>query len=138
MVGVLVETERINADNPVFIEIGINPADLAGFGVHVVAGRPYMQGAEHEAMLGWRAPANLGLKVGFQFHANGMTNTVVGLYSTRKSNTSTDSRTSSSTENANEWPSLEHCSSAAHCRLMVLPAVQLRDRSGAPAPTGPW
>ncbi len=81
-VGVLVETQRINADNPVFIEIGIDPGDLAAFGVHIVAGRPYSTGAEHEVMLGWRAAANLGLGVGSQFHANGTMNTVVGLYST--------------------------------------------------------
>ena len=37
VVGVLVETQHINADNPVFIEIGINPGDLAAFGVKVVA-----------------------------------------------------------------------------------------------------
>jgi len=85
VVGVLVETERINSDNPVFIEIGINPEDLAGFGVHVVSGRPYTQGAAREVMLGWRAAANLGLKVGDQFRANGTTNTVVGVYSTGNS-----------------------------------------------------
>ena len=33
VVGVLVETEHLDADNPVFIEIGINPGDLAAFGV---------------------------------------------------------------------------------------------------------
>ena len=29
-IGVLVETQHINADNPVFIEIGINPGDFTG------------------------------------------------------------------------------------------------------------
>jgi hypothetical protein len=62
-IGVLVETERLNADNPVFIEIGINPSDLAGFGVNLVRGRPYSSAAGHEVMLGWRAAANLGLQV---------------------------------------------------------------------------
>ena len=33
-------------------------------------------------MLGWTAAANLGLHVGDRFHANGTTNTVVGIYST--------------------------------------------------------
>lgn len=82
VVGVLVETERINADNPVFIEIGINPGDLAAFGVHVVSGRPYGPTASNEVLLGWRAAANLGLHVGDHFNANGTTNTVVGTYST--------------------------------------------------------
>ena len=82
VVGVLVETQRINANNPVFIEIGINPGDLTAFGVRVVAGHPYAPTAAHQVMLGWRAAANLGLHVGDRFNANGTWNTVVGLYST--------------------------------------------------------
>lgn len=81
-VGVLVEIQHINAENPVFIEIGINPADFTSFGVHVVAGSPYAPTAAHEVMLGWRAAANLGLHVGDQFVANGTWNTVTGIYST--------------------------------------------------------
>jgi putative ABC transport system permease protein len=81
-VGVLVETEKINSNNPVFIEIGINPSDLAAFGVRVLAGQPYGASAPHEVMLGWRAAANLGLKIGDQFRANGTTNTVTGIFST--------------------------------------------------------
>jgi putative ABC transport system permease protein len=84
-VGVLVETERISSDNPVFIEIGINPSDLAAFGVRVVSGRPYAAAATNEVMLGWRAAANLGLRIGDQFRANGTVNTVVGIYSTGNS-----------------------------------------------------
>jgi len=84
-VGVLVATERIDADNPVFIEIGINPEDLAPFGVSVVAGSAYAPAAAHEVMLGWRAAANLGLKVGDRFRANGTWNTITGIYSTGNS-----------------------------------------------------
>ena len=82
VVGVLVETERINSDNPVFIEIGINPEDQAAFGVNVIAGHPYTATASDQVMLGWRAAANLGLHVGDRFTGNGTTNTVVGIYST--------------------------------------------------------
>jgi len=82
VVGVLVETQHINADNPVFIEIGINPGDLAAFGVKVLAGRPYSPTAAHEVMLGWTAAANLGLHVGDRFDANGTSNMVTGIYST--------------------------------------------------------
>ena len=81
-VGVLLETERINAANPLFIEIGIAPADLRPFGVTVVAGRPYGATASHQVMLGWRAAQNLGLHVGDRFEGNGTWNTVVGIYST--------------------------------------------------------
>ena len=84
-IGVLVETERLNADNPVFIEIGINPSDLAGFGVNVVRGLPYSSTAAHQVMLGWRAAANLGLQVGDRFEGNGTWNTVTGIYSTGNS-----------------------------------------------------
>ena len=84
-VGVLVEIERIDSTNPAFIEIGLDPADMAAFGVTLVAGRPYGATAAHEAMLGWRAATNLGLHVGSTFKANGTTNTVTGLYSTGNS-----------------------------------------------------
>ncbi len=81
-IGVLVETQHINADNPVFIEIGIDPGDLKAFGVTVQTGRPYSATAANEVMLGWRAAANLGLQVGDRFNANGTSNVVVGTYST--------------------------------------------------------
>jgi len=81
-IGVLVETQHINADNPVFIEIGIQPSDLAAFGVKVVAGHSYSATSNAEVMLGWTAAANLGLHVGDHFQANGTRNTVVGIYST--------------------------------------------------------
>ncbi len=84
-VGVLVEIEHINADNPVFIEIGIEPQDLARFGVSVVAGHPFAATARNQCMLGWRAASNLGLHVGSQFRANGTLNTVTGIYSTGNS-----------------------------------------------------
>lgn len=81
-VGVLLETQHLNADNPLFIEIGIPPAQLSRFGVTVVAGRPYQESATHEVMLGWRAAQDFGLHVGSIFDANGTWNRVVGIYST--------------------------------------------------------
>ena len=68
--------------DPLFIEIGIQPADLAAFGVTVIAGRPYAPDATDEVMLGWRAAEDRGLHVGDRFAANGTVNTVVGIYST--------------------------------------------------------
>ena len=81
-VGVLLATEKLNADNPLFIEIGIPPSQLREFGVTVVAGHPYREGATHEVMLGWRAAQHFGLHVGSRFDANGTWNRVVGIYST--------------------------------------------------------
>lgn len=84
-VGVLIETERINAANPLFIEIGIPPDELTNFGVQIVAGSAYSPDATHEVMLGWRAADDFGLHVGDQFHANGSENVIVGIYSTGNS-----------------------------------------------------
>jgi putative ABC transport system permease protein len=84
-VGVLVETEKINPQNPVFIEIGINPSQLKPFGVTVLEGHPYSPTARSQCMVGWRAAANLGLHVGSLFRANGTVNTVTGIYSTGNS-----------------------------------------------------
>jgi putative ABC transport system permease protein len=81
-VGVLLETERIDAANPLFVEIGIQPQDLTTFGVTVVAGTAYGATVPNEVMLGWRAAQNLGLHVGDKFHANGTMNRIVGIYST--------------------------------------------------------
>ncbi|HZP28501.1 MAG TPA: ABC transporter permease [Acidimicrobiia bacterium] len=63
-VGALVVLENLDADNPAFLEIGLDPASLAPFGVHVVAGQPYSATASDQVMLGWRAADNLGLHVG--------------------------------------------------------------------------
>jgi putative ABC transport system permease protein len=84
-VGVLVSIEKINADNPVFVEIGIAPSQLTRFGVSVVSGRPFGATARNQCMLGWRAASNLGLHVGSTFKADGTLNTVTGIYSTGNS-----------------------------------------------------
>jgi len=81
-VGVLVATEHLSSDTPLFIEIGIFPKDLAAFGVTVVAGHPYAATATNQVMLGWRAAANLKLHVGSRFYAQQTWNTVTGIYST--------------------------------------------------------
>lgn len=81
-IGVLVETQKINAANPLFIEVGIAPSDLKPFGVTILAGHPYSPDATHEMMLGWQAAQNFGVHVGSQFKADGTENTVVGIFST--------------------------------------------------------
>jgi putative ABC transport system permease protein len=81
-IGVLVETEKINAANPIFLEIGIQPQDMAAFGVTTLVGHPFAADARHEVMLGWRAAQNLGLTVGDTLRANRTTNRIVGIFST--------------------------------------------------------
>ena len=80
--GVLIGTERLNKANPLFLEIGIDPADLAAFGVTVVAGRPFTATASSELMLGWRAAQNLGLHTGDTIRIADRTYLVTGIYST--------------------------------------------------------
>ena len=83
--GVLIGTERLNAANPLFLEIGIDPADLADFGVTVVAGQPFAASASKELMLGWRAAENLGLHAGDTLRIAETTYRIVGIYSTGQS-----------------------------------------------------
>lgn len=80
--GVLVGTTRLNSDNPLFLEIGIRPNELANFGVNIVSGGPFAPDAAHQIMLGWRAAANLHLKVGDRLAIDSTSYRVVGLYST--------------------------------------------------------
>lgn len=81
-IGVLIGTTRLNAANPLFLEIGIDPADLAGFGVTVVAGHPFAATATNQLMLGWRAAENLGLHTGDTLSVGSTTYRVTGIYST--------------------------------------------------------
>jgi putative ABC transport system permease protein len=80
--GVLIGTAKLNASNPLFLEIGINPAELADFGVTVVSGRPFTADSSGELMLGWRAATNLGKHVGDSITILQVSYRVVGIYST--------------------------------------------------------
>jgi putative ABC transport system permease protein len=80
-VGVLVSAIHLNATNPVFIQIGVEPGQLASFGVHIVAGHAYGEHAPHELMLGWQAAQSLGKHVGDRLRVGTLTYTVVGIYS---------------------------------------------------------
>lgn len=80
-IGVLVGTLRLNASNPVFIEIGVEPTDLRRFGVTVVSGRAYTSHATHEVMLGWQAAQSLGERVGDTMKIGKIDYKVVGVYS---------------------------------------------------------
>ena len=84
-VGALVATSKYNDANPLFLEIGLPAADLAEFGVKVVAGRAFTENAPDEIMLGYRAADNLGKKVGDPIVVDGDDYHVVGLYETGQS-----------------------------------------------------
>lgn len=80
--GVLIGTTRLNAANPQFLEIGIDPADLAAFGVTVVAGHPFVASATNQVMLGWRTAQNLGLHTGDTIRIAKTNYRITGIYST--------------------------------------------------------
>ncbi|HEY3723760.1 MAG TPA: ABC transporter permease [Acidimicrobiia bacterium] len=81
-VGVLLDTQRLNAQNPLFIEVGIAPQDLRPFGVKIVAGRPFDATAANQAMLGWQIAQNLGIRPGATLRIAGGVKTITGLVST--------------------------------------------------------
>lgn len=80
-VGVLVGAVRLNATNPLFLEIGVAPTDLKSFGVSVVSGHPFTAHASHELMLGWQAAQSLHQHVGGVLKVGTIDYTVVGIYS---------------------------------------------------------
>lgn len=81
-VGVLIGTTNLNAENPLFLQIGIPPDQLAAFGVSVVAGQPFQATAPDEMMLGWRAAENMSKHVGDTLAVGPITYRIVGIYST--------------------------------------------------------
>ena len=84
-IGVFITTTKLNADNPLFIKIGIQPQDMGPFGVSVLQGRTFDPASTSEVMLGYQAAANLGKKVGDDFTIDQTTYKVVGLYRTGNS-----------------------------------------------------
>lgn len=80
--GVLIGTTRLDRTHPLFLEIGIDPGDLAEFGVTVVSGRPFAADAPGEVLLGWRAARNLDKHVGDTLVLDGDPRRVVGIFST--------------------------------------------------------
>jgi putative ABC transport system permease protein len=81
-IGVLVATSELDDRHPLFLELGLEPEQLAAFGVTVVAGRAYTATATDELMLGYRAAADLHKQVGDQLVIDETSYRVVGLYST--------------------------------------------------------
>ncbi len=80
--GILIGTTKLDAKNPLFLEIGIKPDELANFGVTVVSGQAFAPDVADQLMLGWRAASNLGKHVGDSIKIDQTTYHVVGIYST--------------------------------------------------------
>lgn len=82
VVGVLVAPVPLDSDHPLFFELGIQPDQLANFGVNVIDGRPYTPDATDEVMLGYRAARDLHKSVGDTIVIDQNEFRVVGIFST--------------------------------------------------------
>lgn len=81
-VGVLLNTDKLDADHPLVVEIGIRPEDLAPFGVRVAAGRVFDARAEDQVMVGIRLAQDLGVEPGDTLDVAGGVKTVTGVFNT--------------------------------------------------------
>ncbi len=83
-VGVLVSATKLDADHPLFLEIGVAPRSLAPFGVKIVSGTAYSATAPNDIMLGWQAAEDIGKRVGDTVVLDGKRYRIVGIYSTKQ------------------------------------------------------
>lgn len=81
-IGVLVAADKLDSDHPLFLRIGIDPSQLAEFGVKIVKGRPHGVQAKDEILLGYRAARDLHKDIGDKITVSNDTYTVVGIYDT--------------------------------------------------------
>ena len=81
-IGIFVAPIDLDAENPYFLRIGIDPASMEAFGVRIVEGRAFTATAPDEIMLGYRAGRNLGRDVGDTIELSGDTYRIVGFFAT--------------------------------------------------------
>jgi putative ABC transport system permease protein len=79
--GVLLAFSKVGS-NPYFVQVGIDPNDLAFFDLPIVQGRRLELGARDEIMLGPESAKQLKAQVGGQVELRDQTLTVVGIYRT--------------------------------------------------------
>ena len=81
-IGVLLDTEALDKDHPLVVEVGIRPEDLAPFGVRLAAGREFTAEAADEIMVGVRLAQDIGVGPGDTLQIGGSDKTVVGVFNT--------------------------------------------------------
>jgi putative ABC transport system permease protein len=81
-VGVLLDTERLDAQHPLVVQIGIAPQELTPFGVRMVAGRPFGAPAAGEMLVGSHLAQDLDVQLGQRINLAGGPKTVVGIFAT--------------------------------------------------------
>ncbi len=84
-VGAFISTDRYDADNPLLIEVGLEPADQEPFGVDILQGRSYAADATNDVMLGYVLAKNISKSVGDDLVIDDKTYHVTGIYSTNVS-----------------------------------------------------
>jgi len=85
VMGLLIAIVNVDEERPSFLELGLPAGQLEDFGVTIVAGRKYGEGAPDEVILGFRAAEQLGKTVGDKITLNQPAPhdyEVVGIYST--------------------------------------------------------
>jgi putative ABC transport system permease protein len=81
-IGTFVATGKVDADHPIFIEVGLHQADEKPYGITVLTGRSFADNATGDMMLGWRAAKDFGIGVGDRFKIEERTFRIVGIFST--------------------------------------------------------
>ena len=81
-IGVLLDTQKLDSQHPLLVEIGIRPEDLLPFGVQIVAGRAFDATADDQVMLGSRLAQDLDAHLGQQILVAESPKTVVGIFTT--------------------------------------------------------
>ncbi|MGE0600024.1 MAG: ABC transporter permease [Dehalococcoidia bacterium] len=81
-VGVLVAPVELDSKHPFFLQLGLQPDQLADFGVEIVAGRAYEADSPNEMMIGFRTAREFGKTIGDTMEIDGNVFTIVGIYST--------------------------------------------------------
>lgn len=79
VVGTMISIQQFE-DNPILIEIGIRPEDLAPIGVRMLRGQPFAEGARNQIMLGWRLASDSGKDVGDEVVIDEIRYTVTGIF----------------------------------------------------------
>jgi putative ABC transport system permease protein len=81
-IGALISTTEYDENNPLVIEVGLEPEAQDPFGVTILEGRSYAKDSDDEVMLGYSLAERIGKKVGDTIELEAGPFTVVGLYST--------------------------------------------------------
>ena len=84
-IGALLSTDEYNADNPLVIEVGLDPKQQAKFGVDILEGTSYRADANDETMLGYVFAKKIGKRVGDMVKIGDDRYRVTGIYSTNVS-----------------------------------------------------